>query len=159
MDLLYGPTRHKSFSFIAQCLEHPTGVRGLRFFSLSHGSWHVDHIIHFFTELKIEHLSLYMTPRWYRHFLCPTPLPPPPTLQCAYWLGLIVSVKHSKKLIITNCFYWRQRIFYKREEKCIIHTASLVRITRMGTTPRYTMIKCSPGIMVWHGLEKKQKQI
>ena len=25
-------------SLIAQCLEHPTGVRGLRFFSLSHGS-------------------------------------------------------------------------------------------------------------------------
>ena len=64
-------------SLIAQCLEHSTGVRGLRFFSLSHGSWHVDHIIHSFTELKIEHLSLYMTPHWYRHFLCPTPPPPP----------------------------------------------------------------------------------
>ena len=163
MHVIHGPfiwpnTPRVLQSLIAQCLEHSTGVRGLRIFSLSHGSWHVDHIIHFFTELKIDHLSLYMTPRWYRHFLCPTP--PPPTLQCAYWLGLIVSVKHSKKLIITNCFYWRQCIFYKREEKCIIHTASLVRITRMGTTPRYsTMIKCSPGIMVWHRLEKKQKQI
>ena len=53
-------------SLIAQCLEHATSVQGLRFFSLrSHARYKLitSHIIHFFTELKIYHLSLYMTPR------------------------------------------------------------------------------------------------
>ena len=68
MNLLYGPinTPQVLQSLIAQCLEHPTSVQGLRFFSLrSHARYKLitSHIIHFFTELKIYHLSLYMTPR------------------------------------------------------------------------------------------------
>ena len=68
MNLVYAPARHESF--VAQWLEHPTGVRKV-IGSIPVGdsdiffvpfSSHVDHIIsHFFTELKIDHLSLYIT--------------------------------------------------------------------------------------------------
>ena len=63
-------------SLIAQCLEHPTSVQGLRFFSLSHARYKLitSHIIHFFTELKIYHLSLlYDTSLIWTLFYAPPP--------------------------------------------------------------------------------------
>ena len=67
MNLLYAPAHHESF--VAQCLEHPTGVwkaKGsipvgdLDFFFVP-CSGHVDYIIsHFFTKLKTYHLSLFI---------------------------------------------------------------------------------------------------
>ena len=64
---IYGTACHESF--VAQWLEHPTGVQkvtvsipvGDSDFSLYVlRSWHVDHVIsHFFTKLKIYHLSLF----------------------------------------------------------------------------------------------------
>ena len=120
MHVIHGPfiwpnTPRVLQSLIAQCLEHSTGVRGLRIFSLSHGSWHVDHIIHFFTELKIEHLSLYMTPRWYRHFLCPTPPPPNPAVCILTGFDCICKtfqeVNHHKLFLLTTVYIlqtWRK---------------------------------------------------
>ena len=67
MNLLYAPACHESF--VAQWLEHPTGVWKAKgsipvgdsdFFFLP-CSRHVDYIIsHFFTELKTYHLSLFI---------------------------------------------------------------------------------------------------
>ena len=120
MHVIHGPfiwpnTPRVLQSLIAQCLEHPTGVRGLRFFSLSHRSWHVDHIIHFFTELKIDHLSLYITPRWYRHFLCPTPPPPNPAVCILTGIDCICKtfqeVNHHKLFLLTTVYIlhmWRK---------------------------------------------------
>ena len=66
MNLAYGPARHESF--VAQWLEHPTGVRKVQFLSETREFFFVSClsdigyvISHSLTELKIYQLSL-LTP-------------------------------------------------------------------------------------------------